>query len=71
MSIYPQVKWPLTWCRIIQIAKKFIHITKVQKTTLTKPPNLWINLNTDVSALENQAKIGEGGILSDQEGKIY
>ena len=46
-------------------------MTKVQKIAWTRPPDQWINVNTDGSAIENPGKIGEGGILRDHEGNSY
>lgn len=69
MSIYPQVNWPPTWYGIIKHDERFIQITEVQKTTWTKPPDLWIK-NAGWSVHDNPGKIGAGGILRYQEGKI-
>lgn len=62
MSIYPQVNWPPTWYGIIKHDERFIQITEVQKTTWTKPPDLWIK-NAGWSVHDNPGKIGAGGIL--------
>ncbi|WMV32842.1 hypothetical protein MTR67_026227 [Solanum verrucosum] len=35
-----------------------------------KPPEVWVKLNTDGSALSNPGKIGAGGILRDSNGKL-
>ncbi|KAH0661517.1 hypothetical protein KY284_026448 [Solanum tuberosum] len=35
-----------------------------------KPPNQWVKINTDGSALSNPGRIGAGGILRDQDGEM-
>ena len=35
-----------------------------------KPPEQWIKINTDNRELDNPGKIGESGIIKDQNGKM-
>ena len=43
-------------------------MTKVQKIAWTRPPDQWIKVKTDGSAIDSAGKIGAGGILRDNEG---
>lgn len=38
--------------------------------TWIKPLDQWIKINTDGSALTNPGKLGDGGILSNKNGKM-
>ncbi|WMV13660.1 hypothetical protein MTR67_007045, partial [Solanum verrucosum] len=46
------------------------HDTKVTLVQWIKPPNTWIKLNMDGSALSNLGKIGAGAILRDSNRKL-
>lgn len=38
--------------------------------TLTRTPDQWIKINIDGSTINNPGKIGVGGIMRDQQGKL-
>ncbi|XP_049348952.1 uncharacterized protein LOC125813502 [Solanum verrucosum] len=67
---FPQIKWPSNWRELIQLGEKCIHDTKVTPVRWIKPPEQWIKINTDGSALSNPGRIGAGGILRDQTGEM-
>jgi len=55
--------------RLVEECENCVHDTKGKKVTWTSPPDLWIIINTDGSAINNRGKIGDGGILRDQSSK--
>ena len=67
---FPNIKWPASWKTLIQTSEKCIHDIKVCMVTRIKPPEQWIKINIDGTALTNPGKIGAGGILRDKEGKL-
>nr|XP_019067280.1 uncharacterized protein LOC109119268 [Solanum lycopersicum] len=69
-NTFPHINWPPSWTALIQKSEKCIHDIKVSMVKWIKPPDQWIKINTDGSALTNPGKIGAGGILRDKEGKL-
>lgn len=55
---------------MIQLGERCVHDIKVNMVTWTIPPKKWIKINIDGSALSNPSKIGAGGILRDQTGRL-
>ncbi|KAG5606154.1 hypothetical protein H5410_027646 [Solanum commersonii] len=64
-TISPQIKWPSIWKELFQLGEHCIHDTKVILIKWIKPPDRWVKINTDGSALSNPSRIGVGGILRD------
>ncbi|XP_049378041.1 uncharacterized protein LOC125842768 [Solanum stenotomum] len=69
-TCFPHIKWPSRWWDLIQLGEKCTHDTKVTVVKWIKPPDGWVKINTDGSALGNPGKIGAGGIIRDQSGKM-
>ncbi|XP_015084239.1 uncharacterized protein LOC107027648 [Solanum pennellii] len=69
-NTFPHIKWPASWTALIQTTERCFHNIKVCMVTWFKPPDQWIKINTDGSALTNEGKIGAGGIIRDKEGKM-
>ncbi|XP_069145909.1 uncharacterized protein [Solanum lycopersicum] len=69
-NAFPSINWPGNLTALIQTSEKCVHNIKVYKVTWFKPPDQWIKINTDGSALTNEGKIGAGGIIRDKEGKM-
>jgi len=67
---FPHIKWPSKWKELVQLGENCIHDTKVISVKWIKPPDQWVKLNTDGSALTNPGRIGAGGILRDQTGAM-
>ncbi|XP_049399716.1 uncharacterized protein LOC125863741 [Solanum stenotomum] len=67
---FPQIKWPSNWKELIQLGESCSHDTKVTLVKWIKPPDSWVKINTDGSALNNPGRIGAGGILRDQMGAM-
>ncbi|XP_015160629.1 uncharacterized protein [Solanum tuberosum] len=64
---FPQIRWPSNWKELISKGEKCIHDTKVTTVVWIKPPDQWVKINSDGSALNNPGRLGAGGILRDQE----
>ncbi|KAH0655392.1 hypothetical protein KY285_030274 [Solanum tuberosum] len=62
--------WPSNWRDLIQLGDKCEHDTKVTLVRWIKPPNQWVKINTDGTALSNPGRTGAGGILRDQDGEM-
>ncbi|XP_015160416.1 uncharacterized protein [Solanum tuberosum] len=69
-TIFSQIKWPSNWQELFQLGEKCIHETKVTLVQWIKPPDQWVKINTDGSALNNPGRIGAGGIIRDQTGEL-
>uniref|UniRef100_M1DWN9 RNase H family protein n=1 Tax=Solanum tuberosum TaxID=4113 RepID=M1DWN9_SOLTU len=69
-TTFPHIKWPSNWRDLIQLGGKCVHDTKVTLVRWIKPPNQWVKINTDGSALANPGRTGAGGILRDQDEEI-
>ncbi|KAK4707377.1 hypothetical protein R3W88_033066 [Solanum pinnatisectum] len=69
-TIFPQIKWPSNWKELTLMGERCIHDTKVTLVRWKKPPEQWVKINTDGSALDNLGKIGAGGILRDHTGRM-
>lgn len=54
----------------IQLGEDFVHDRKVTMVAWKKPPEQWITINKDGSALDNPGKIGAGGIIRGKNGKM-
>lgn len=54
----------------IQLGEDFVHDRKVTMVAWKKPPEQWITINKDGSALDNPGKIRAGGIIRGQKGKV-
>lgn len=68
---FPQIRWLTNQKELIQIHENCVHDTNVNKVvTWTRPPELWIKINTDCSAIKNPCKIEAGGILRYQICKL-
>ncbi|XP_069154435.1 uncharacterized protein [Solanum lycopersicum] len=67
---FPHIKWLASWTALIQTSEKCKHEIKVCMVAWNRPPEQWIKINTDGSALTNPGQIGAGGILRDREGKM-
>ena len=65
---FRQIKWPSTWKGLFQLGEACTHKTKVKM--IGKKPDQRIKMNTDGSAIDNLGRIGEGGIIRDQHGKM-
>ncbi|XP_004243166.1 uncharacterized protein [Solanum lycopersicum] len=69
-NTFPHIKWPSNWTALYQTSEKCKHDIKVCKVAWNRPPEEWIKINTDGSAINNPGKIGAGGILRDTEGRL-
>ncbi|KAK4706257.1 hypothetical protein R3W88_034186 [Solanum pinnatisectum] len=69
-TTFPHIQWPSNWKELILMGERCIHDTKVTIVRWQKPPDLWVKLNTDGSALSNPGKIGAGGMLRDHKGRM-
>ena len=67
---FPHIQWPANWTALIQKIENCKHDIKVHKVGWNKPPEDWVKINTDGSALNNPGKIGAGGIIRDKDGKL-
>ncbi|KAG5606098.1 hypothetical protein H5410_027590 [Solanum commersonii] len=54
-----------SWRDLIHLGEKCIHDIKVTIVKWIKPPDDWVKINTDGSALGNPGRIGAGGIIRD------
>uniref|UniRef100_M1DKI6 RNase H family protein n=1 Tax=Solanum tuberosum TaxID=4113 RepID=M1DKI6_SOLTU len=68
--VFPYISWPSSWKNICILIEQCYHDTEVTLVQWIKPPDAWVKLNTDGSALSNPGKIGAGGILRDSNGKL-
>ena len=69
-NAFPFINWPSHWTALITTSERCKHEIKVWKVAWNRPPEEWIKLNTDGSALTNPGQTGAGGILRDKEGKM-
>nr|XP_010314573.1 uncharacterized protein LOC104645185 [Solanum lycopersicum] len=69
-NTFPQINWPARWTTLLQTSERCKHTIKVYMVAWKRPPEHWIKLNTDGSAVINTGKIGAGGILKNREGKM-
>ncbi|WMV13663.1 hypothetical protein MTR67_007048 [Solanum verrucosum] len=69
-SIFPYISWPLNWSSLCNLLEKCIHDSKVTAVHWIKPPEKWVKLNTDGSALNNPGNIGAGGVLRNHKGEL-
>lgn len=66
----PQVNCHAKWTYLIQKSKRCVHDINVSMVKWIKPPDQWLKVNTNGSALTNPGQIGAGGILKDKEDRI-
>uniref|UniRef100_M1DB97 RNase H family protein n=1 Tax=Solanum tuberosum TaxID=4113 RepID=M1DB97_SOLTU len=69
-TTFHQIKWPTTWRELFQLGERCIHNIKVTCVKWIKPPDQWVKINTDGSALINPGRIGAGGIIRNQDGEM-
>lgn len=69
-NTFPYIKCPANQTTLIQTSENCRHDIKVCKVAWNRPPEEWVRINTDGSALNNPGKIGAGGILRDKESKL-
>ncbi|WMV45633.1 hypothetical protein MTR67_039018 [Solanum verrucosum] len=69
-TVFPYICWPAQWTEVVDLIASCKHDVKVTCVTWKTPPPSSYKLNTDGSALHNPGKIGGGGILRDEQGKI-
>ncbi|KAK6780041.1 hypothetical protein RDI58_022225 [Solanum bulbocastanum] len=69
-TTFPYIKWPVEWTSLCTVIEGCTHDTKVTAVKWIKPPDTWVKLNTDGSALNNPGNIGAGGILRNQNGDL-
>ncbi|KAK4707022.1 hypothetical protein R3W88_033409 [Solanum pinnatisectum] len=69
-TVFPHIRWPSNWKDFIAMGENCIHDTKVTLVMWRRPPNDWVKLNTDGSALDNPGKLGARGIIRDHRGEI-
>ncbi|KAK4729613.1 hypothetical protein R3W88_022601 [Solanum pinnatisectum] len=60
------------WERLLHQAtvEMCFHDIKIHKVHWQRPPEQWVKLNTDGSALSNPGRIGAGGIIRDHRGEM-
>lgn len=64
-TTFPQIKWPSNWKELISKGEKCIHDTKVTTVLWLKPPDQWVKISSDGSALNNPGRLGARGIIRD------
>ncbi|WMV30202.1 hypothetical protein MTR67_023587 [Solanum verrucosum] len=69
-TVFPYICWPAQWTEVVDLIASCKHDVKVTSVIWKTPPPNSYKLNTDGSALQNPGKIGGGGILRDEQGKI-
>ncbi|WMV30198.1 hypothetical protein MTR67_023583 [Solanum verrucosum] len=69
-TVFPYIPWPLNWSRLCKLLETCIHDTKITVVQWLKPPENWVKLNTDGSALSNPGSMGAGGVLRNHMGKL-
>ncbi|KAK4707011.1 hypothetical protein R3W88_033425 [Solanum pinnatisectum] len=69
-TIFPYIKWFSNWRELIKQVEKCFHDIKIHKVQWQRPPEQWVKLNTDGSALSNTGRIGAGGIIRDHRGEM-
>ncbi|XP_015159877.1 uncharacterized protein [Solanum tuberosum] len=69
-TTFPYIRWPSNWTDLIKQAEKCFHDTKVIMVSWQRPPEQWVKLNTDGSALSNPGRIGAGGVIRDHSGEM-
>ncbi|KAK6777637.1 hypothetical protein RDI58_024355 [Solanum bulbocastanum] len=69
-TVFPYIPWPLGWNKLCTLSEKCIHHIRITTVQWHTPPDSWVKLNTDGSALKDLGNIGAGGILKDQKGDI-
>ncbi|WMV50079.1 hypothetical protein MTR67_043464 [Solanum verrucosum] len=55
---------------LCKLLEKCIHDSKVTAVRWIKPPEKWVKLNTDGSALSNPGNIRAGGVLRNHKGEL-
>ncbi|XP_049348974.1 uncharacterized protein LOC125813528 [Solanum verrucosum] len=69
-TVFPYISWPLNWSSLCKLLENCIHNSKVTAVQWIKPPEKWVKLNTDGSALNNPGSIGAGGVLRNHMGEL-
>ncbi|XP_049381372.1 uncharacterized protein LOC125845930 [Solanum stenotomum] len=69
-TTFPYIRWPSNWAELIKQAGKCFHDTKVFIVYWQRPPEQWVKLNTDGSALSNPGRTGAGGIIREHNGEM-
>ncbi|WMV30206.1 hypothetical protein MTR67_023591 [Solanum verrucosum] len=69
-TAFPYISWPLNWSSLCKLLENCIHDSKVTAVQWIKPPEKWVKLNTDGSALNNPGSIGAGGVLRNHRGEL-
>ncbi|KAK4716302.1 hypothetical protein R3W88_014640 [Solanum pinnatisectum] len=67
---FPYIHWPLGWNKICTLLERCTHDIQVTAIQWQKPPDSWVKINTDGSALNNPGRIEAGGILRNQNGEL-
>ncbi|XP_015064939.1 uncharacterized protein LOC107010215 [Solanum pennellii] len=68
--VFPSISWQHSWDNLINIMDQCHQQYKVTMVRWKSPTAGKYKLNTDGSALSDSGKIGGGGILRDQQGKL-
>lgn len=68
-TAFPHFNWPTSWNGLISLVEKCLHDIKITPVLWHKPPDDWIKLNADGSAL-GDGEIGVGGIMRNKEGNF-
>ncbi|KAK4733775.1 hypothetical protein R3W88_008036 [Solanum pinnatisectum] len=67
---FPYITWPLEWRRLYTLIENCFHDTKITIVQWNRPPDEWVKINTDGSALNNPGIIGAGGIIRNKNGEL-
>lgn len=69
-TAFSYLNWPDNWKDLIIMVEGCQHETKIIPLSWDRPHSSIYKLNTDGSALSNPGKIGGGGILRNDQGKM-
>ena len=68
--VFPSIPWQQNWESLINLVDQCKQQYKITMVRWNTPNEGKYKLNTDGSALQESGKIGGGGILRDQQGKL-
>lgn len=66
-TAFPYITWPTSWNGLVNLAERCSHDFKITPVHWSKPPDNWIKINSDGSALAN-SRMGAGGIMRNKDG---